>query len=319
MLPISHPAPTFAHDANMEKPAKVESKEPVKQKPVSKKVLDAKNVETGKPEPIEDPEFEKYGIYQSTAPRAGEAEPVITNLPLTLNRGDRIAMIGNTLLERSQRFGNFEAMVQTAFPEHELVVRHLAWSADEVDAQPRPDNFADTAQHLAHEKTDVIFAAFGFNESFDGKEGAAAFRQQLTDYVSQLKNKAFNGSSAPRIVLVSPIANENVQKVAAADRNNAAIKQYAAIIQEVAIEQQVEDRRDQMDDRCCDGEGQRHHEHDRRDDATTNPTWRKMRHDPPDRCADTVPGTREPTRKRPSVERSADTGRNARVARPQLG
>tara|TARA_R110002049_G_scaffold27321_2_gene94327 strand:+ start:592822 stop:596742 length:3921 start_codon:yes stop_codon:yes gene_type:complete len=203
------------------------------------KVFDAKNVETGKPEPQEDPELAKYGIYESTALRADEASPVVTKLPLKLERGDRIALIGNTLLERSQLFGNFEAMVQKEFPEHKLVVRHLAWSADEVDQQPRPANFADTEQHLTHEKADVIFAAFGFNESFDGEAGATAFRQQLSDYVARIKSKAYNGASAPRVILVSPIANENVQAVSAADRNNEAIKQYAAIIQEVAREQQV--------------------------------------------------------------------------------
>lgn len=35
-------------------------------------------------------------------------------------------------------------MLHAAFPNHELVVRHLAWSADEVDVQPEPANFADS-------------------------------------------------------------------------------------------------------------------------------------------------------------------------------
>ena len=210
-----------------------------KAKPSKQKVTDAKNTQTGKPDPPEDPSLLKYGIYESTAPIAGRGKPIATELPLRLERGDRIALIGNALLDRSQRFGNFEAMIHASFADRGLVVRHLAWSGDEVDAQPRPANFADTLQHLTHEKADVIFAAFGFNESFDGAAGAEVFRSQLTEYVKNIKSKSFNGSTTPRIVLVSPVANENVRAVAAADRNNESIRLYAGIIEKVAAEQQV--------------------------------------------------------------------------------
>ncbi len=184
-------------------------------------------------------EFRAFGIYEQTAPRASIVEPVATELPLILKRGDRIGLIGNTLLERSQEYGQFEAMLHAKFPDLELIVRHLAWSADTVDQQPRPANFADTEQHLAHEKIDVIFAAVGFNESFAGEDGLDAFRKSLTDYVESLKTKAFNGQSAPRIVLISPIANENVANIPAADMNNAHIAAYSAVMRDVARQQSV--------------------------------------------------------------------------------
>jgi lysophospholipase L1-like esterase len=130
-------------------------------------------------------------------------------------------------------------MLQAKFAGQQLVVRHLAWSADEVNVQPRPANFADTQQHLTHEKADVIFAAFGFNESFAGDAGLATFRQSLSEYLSDIKSKAFNGRSAPRIVLVSPIANENIEHVPAADLNNDRIRQYTEVMREVAREQRV--------------------------------------------------------------------------------
>lgn len=180
-----------------------------------------------------------FGIYEQTAPRAAAIEPVATELPLKLNKGDRIALIGNTLMERSQEFGQFEAMLHAACPEHELVVRHLAWSADEVDVQPRPANFADTEQHLAHEKIGVIFAAVGFNESFAGEEGVEAFRKRLTNYLTSLRAKSFNGKSAPRIVLIAPIANENIANVPAADLNNERIQLYSAVMRDVAKQQSL--------------------------------------------------------------------------------
>ncbi len=186
-----------------------------------------------------DPQFAKYAIYQKTAPRAGAGAPQVTTLPVKLNQGDRIALIGNTLLERSHLFGQLETLLQQAYPQHRLTVRNLAWPGDTAALQPRPANFADIEQHLTHEKIDVIFAAFGFNESFQSEAGLPDFKQQLSAYIAGLKTKAFNGKTGPRIVLISPIANENIEGVAAADRNNANIKKYADAMKQVAAQQQI--------------------------------------------------------------------------------
>ena len=186
-----------------------------------------------------DREFDRYALFAKTAPRPEAAEPVETKLPLVLEPGDRVAFIGNTLFDRARDFGFFETMLHAAFPGRELVVRNLAWSADTPDLQPRPMNFADQEQHLRFVRADVIFAAYGFNESFAGPEGLAAFKQALATHVAALKTKAFNGKSGPRIVLLSPIANENVAAVPAADRNNSNIALYAEAIREVAEEKRV--------------------------------------------------------------------------------
>ncbi len=202
-------------------------------------VQDARNRETGKEDPVRDPELQQYGIYAATAPRPDLTEPMTTQLPLQIPAGAHIAFVGNMLLERAQYFGHLEALLHQRYPKHELVVRNLAWPADTADLQPRPENFADLEQHLRHERVDIILAAFGFNESFDGLEGLPDFKETLARYVSQLKRKAFNGQSAPEIVLLSPIANENVQGVPAADLNNVRLQMYADAIRDVAVDQEV--------------------------------------------------------------------------------
>jgi len=230
------------HAADDPPPSKVKGKANSKENKPAKPSInpeDAKNILLDKPAAKADDAFEKFAIYEKTAPRPPKAEPIVTVLPLQLQKGDRIALIGNTLFERSGEFGHFEALLQQQFPQHELVVRHLAWSADELQLQPRPDNFADTEQHLTHEHADVIFAAFGFNESFAGEAGLKEFRRKLAEYLAGLKSKAYNGKSAPRIVLVSPIANENVNGIPAADLNNERIKKYVAVMREVAAEQKI--------------------------------------------------------------------------------
>ncbi|MGF1582631.1 MAG: PVC-type heme-binding CxxCH protein [Gemmataceae bacterium] len=199
-------------------------------------------------------EFEKYGVYQKTAPRAKSGKPRTTRLPLELQKGDRIAFIGATLIERSQDHGFLQSLLHQAHPKHQLVIRNLAWSADEIDLQPRPTNFADLEQHLAHEKVDVIFASYGFNESFAGKTGLDTFKKKLTTYLTNLKSKAFNGNSGPRIVLISPIANEDVKELPAAKRNNANIKMYVEAMRTIAKQQKIgfvdvfEATREAMDD-----------------------------------------------------------------------
>ena len=200
---------------------------------------DAKNRPTGQAAKPRDPELQQYGIYAKSAPVAAAIEGLQTTLPLQLKPGDRIALIGNTLLDRARHFGHLEALLHAHFSNHELVVRNLCWPADTIDLQPRPANFASLDQHLTHEKVDVIIAAFGFNESFAGKPGLAKFEAALAQFLTGLKTKAYNGKSAPRVLLISPIANENTQAVQAADSNNERIQMYVDAMRRVAGRQQV--------------------------------------------------------------------------------
>ncbi len=131
-------------------------------------------------------------------------------LPLTLKKGEHVVFIGNGLFEQMQEHGSFEAMLFQRFPTHELVLRTLAWSADEVNLMPRPDEFGDLHTHLEAQKADVILAAFGFNESFKGVEAVPEFERNLARLITSLKTHKYNGKSAPRIVLVSPVAFESL-------------------------------------------------------------------------------------------------------------
>ena len=200
---------------------------------------DGKHINTGKAEPEKDPTLAEFGIYEKDAPNPDKTAPVETIFPLKLSEGDRIAFIGNTLFDRAQEFAFFESYLHLRHPEHELVIRNFAWSADEVDLQPRPDNFATVKQHLTREKIDVIFAAFGYNESFGGLDQLESFRARLTTWLIDLKTSAFNGDTGPRIVLVSPTANENISSVAAADLNNDRVAAYVKVMEEVAKAEKV--------------------------------------------------------------------------------
>jgi len=184
-------------------------------------------------------DYSKYGIFEKSAPNPKETKAVQTRLPLKLKKGAHINLIGNTLFDRDNQFGYFETYLQQIHPGLELRVRNLAWSADEVNLQPRPDEFGTTLQHLTVQKTDVIFAAFGYNESFKGQTGLDAFRTNLKEFIYTLKTHAFNEKNAPQIILLSPTANENISGVNAASLNNDNIKLYTEAMAEVASEQKI--------------------------------------------------------------------------------
>ncbi len=155
-------------------------------------------------------------------------------LPLGFSPGSRICLIGNSLFDRMRDDGQLEALLHQRFAREKLVVRNLAWSADEVALRPRPDGFGDLNQHLADHKADVILAAFGFNESFKGQAGVAEFETLLRAFLIELKSHRYNGVSAPTIVLVSPTPAEKPH-----EHLNAQIKLYVEAMQRVAAAEQV--------------------------------------------------------------------------------
>jgi azurin len=200
---------------------------------------DAKNLPSGKPLPPEDPELAKYYFAEKTLPLPAVTAAVETKLPLALKKGDHVIFIGNTLFDRGAQFPHFEAMLQKGHSDLGLVIRTLAWAADEVDLMPRPENFGTLNQHLTAQKADVIFAAFGFNESFGGVEKLPEFKLRLTAFLQELKTHAYNGKTGPQIVLVSPTANEDIKGVPAATMNNARLAAYTKAMGEVAAAEKV--------------------------------------------------------------------------------
>lgn len=159
-----------------------------------------------------------------------------TTLPLKLERGARIAFIGNGLFERMQEHGWFEAMVLQRFAKEELVLRTLAWPGDELTVQPRPEAFGDLHEHLKAQQADVIFAAYGFNESFAGAAALPQFERDLAQFIVSLKLRRYNGKSPPHVVLVSPIAHEDLRNPNLPDGkdSNARLKLYSEAMARVA-------------------------------------------------------------------------------------
>jgi lysophospholipase L1-like esterase len=169
--------------------------------------------------------------------------PVRAQAPaLELHSGDHIVLVGNTLAERMQLFNNFEARLMTRFPDLDLVVRNLGWSADTITLQPRPLNFGDATKHLTAQQADVILMFFGLNESYDGEAGLPKFERDLDAYLQTQQQARYNGKSAPRLALVSPIAHEKIARLAPyvdADARNRELARYTEVMRRVAARKGV--------------------------------------------------------------------------------
>jgi glucose/arabinose dehydrogenase/lysophospholipase L1-like esterase len=176
----------------------------------------------------------------------------------SLQRHDHICIIGNTLAERMQYDGWLETMLHSRYPSHELVIRNLGFSGDTVETRMRSKNFGTPDEWLSgkgapiggydenrfeHTDTqaDVVFAFFGYNESYAGEAGLPAFRQALEGWIDHTLAQKYNGTSAPRVVLFSPIAHEDLGDPNLPDgkENNARLALYTKAMGDVAAARQV--------------------------------------------------------------------------------
>ncbi|QDT54267.1 Membrane bound L-sorbosone dehydrogenase [Caulifigura coniformis] len=164
---------------------------------------------------------------------AAAADPL-----LSLKKGDRIVFIGNTLAERMLYDGGLETEIYRRNPQLDLVIRNLGWSADELTLRPRSKDFQDHGFELNDQKPSVLFAFFGFNESFGGDKGLPKFEADLKKFISDTTSTKYNGVAPPTLVLFSPIANEDLidRKILAGANNNGNIRKYCDAMEKIAAE-----------------------------------------------------------------------------------
>lgn len=159
---------------------------------------------------------------------------------LSVEKGDRIAIIGNALAERFQHDGWLETYLQAARPDHDLTIRNLGYSGDQVHYRPRSHKgFGDADSHLTRLRANVIFSFFGYNESYD--DDPEQFKQQLTAWIDHTIAQKYDDVSTPKIVLFSPIAHENLKSPNFPDgvENNRRLSAYTQVMEETAREKEV--------------------------------------------------------------------------------
>ena len=176
-------------------------------------------------------------------------------------KGEHVVFLGNGLAERDVYYSRLETELHLRYPDQQLFVRNMGHVGDTPGFRPHParetqwafpgaDKFhPDKKTHhgkgffpmpdewLAHLKADTIVAFFGYNESFDGPAKVANFEAELDAFAQHTLSKAYNGKSAPRLVLVSPLAYEDLSSkrdLPKGDTENTNLALYSEAVARVA-------------------------------------------------------------------------------------
>jgi lysophospholipase L1-like esterase len=138
------------------------------------------------------------------------ADPTRAADAFTLRDGDRVVLLGNTLIEREQQTGYWESALTRRYHGRNVQFRNLGWSGDTVFGEARAsfgtaaDGFKHLKEHVLALKPTVILVAYGSNEAFDGKKGLPRFVQGLNALLETL------APTQARIVLLSPLRQEDL-------------------------------------------------------------------------------------------------------------
>jgi lysophospholipase L1-like esterase len=155
--------------------------------------------------------------------------------PFTLADGDRVVLVGNTLIEREQRDGFWETALTRRFPKASIAFRNLGWSGDTVRGlaraafDPPAVGFARLKDHVLALKPTVIVVGYGSNESFDGPAGLPHFVEGLNALLDAL------APAKARVVLLSPLRQEDLGRpLPDPAANNKNLRLYADAIRDTA-------------------------------------------------------------------------------------
>lgn len=169
-----------------------------------------------------------------TTPGAARAA---SERPFTWNDGDRVVMVGDTLIERDQKYGYFETIVTARNPGKRIAFRNLGWSGDTVRGLsrarfgPPAEGWQHLVDHIVALKPTVLILGYGMADSFDGEPGLPAFVSGLNALIDAA------AASRPRLVLLSPIAHEDLGRpLPDASKHNRSLEKYRDAVRTVARE-----------------------------------------------------------------------------------
>ncbi|WP_018616878.1 PVC-type heme-binding CxxCH protein [Segetibacter koreensis] len=186
---------------------------------------------------------------------------------LQIKKGAHIILVGNNLGSRMMNFGHFETEMQLRYPDSMLYIRNMCDGGNTPGFRPhsgRPSPWAFPGaekfqtelarnsdsqgdyetpdQWTARHKADIIIAFFGFNESFQGKQGLENYKAELDAFIKHTLSQKYNGVTTPQLAIVSPIAFEDLSAkydLPNGKKENENLALYSAAMKEIAARNKV--------------------------------------------------------------------------------
>lgn len=126
--------------------------------------------------------------------------------------GDRILLLGSTIIEREQKFSFLETALTLGVPDKKLTVRNLGWSGDTVFGHarsyfgPPEEGIERLSKHLEMLKPSVVIACYGADMPFEGLIKMPDFITGYRKLLDLVRSKSPNA----RVIIVAPPPFENL-------------------------------------------------------------------------------------------------------------
>lgn len=187
---------------------------------------------------------------------------------ISIENNNSIVLIGNNLASRMMDFGYFETEMHMRYPDSNLFIRNIADPGNTPGFRPHSSRnlpwafpgaekfyqdelgnksgsigfFPSEDEWLTNLEADIIIAFFGYNESFKGEAGIQNFKDELHAFIQHTKNQKYNRVTPPKLILVSPIAFEDLSTkmdLPNGVKENKNLKLYANAMFEVATQDSI--------------------------------------------------------------------------------
>ena len=130
--------------------------------------------------------------------------------------GDKVALIGGTVIEREQNSGQWELALTRHIPAKNVTFRNLGWSGDTVWAESRGlfepagrgtslrenQGYGRLIALVKEQQPSVLIFGYGAVEAFDGPSGLEPF---LTQYQQLIKDCQASSAEGVRVILLGPL------------------------------------------------------------------------------------------------------------------
>ncbi len=111
-----------------------------------------------------------------------------------LEDGDRVVLLGGTIIEREQMYGEWELMLTCLYADADFTVRNLGWSGDTVWAESRgifdpPEvGYQRMIDQIRELNPTVVLLGYGHNDAWAGEEGLEAFITQYEKLIDDIQS-----------------------------------------------------------------------------------------------------------------------------------
>jgi putative heme-binding domain-containing protein len=173
------------------------------------------------------------------------APPASAAPPFELRDGDRVVMIGDTLIEREQHYGWIELALTTRFPDRNVTFRNIGWSADtpagdsrfglsllQAGLEPPDEGWKQLQNQIRQLKPTVVILGYGMASSFAGEAGLPKFVTDMNRLMDTIQELA--GEQKVRFLILSPIRHLPSSVRMNTDAHNAVLARYIQALREMA-------------------------------------------------------------------------------------